>query len=93
MTSPAQPGSGGARPGPERRPAAPPPAVEHTHWSWGLVGFYMSCAGTALGATFAAAGPLFFGSTTAMVFGIVLGVVSIVTCFLSLAAARRRPAA
>jgi len=79
-----------ARTGPWRL-ATPPLHVEHTHWSKGLAGFYLSCAGVALGATFASAGPLFFGSTLALVFGCVLGGVSIVTCFVSLAAARRKP--
>lgn len=80
---------------PDRRlpPAPPPPRVEHTKWSFGLVGFYLSCAGVALGATFAASGYLFFGSTGWLWFGSVLSVVSCVTCFLSLSAARRPPAA
>lgn len=69
----------------------PPPQAEHTRWSPGLIGFYASCAGVALGATFASAGPLLLGSTSAMVFGIALSVVSCVTCYVSLVAARRRP--
>ena len=73
------------------RLATPPLHVEHTHWSKGLAGFYLSCAGVALGATFASAGPLFFGSKSALVFGCVLGGVRIITCFFSLAAARRKP--
>lgn len=74
-----------------QRPAAPPRPVEHTKWSFGLVGFYLSCAGTALGATFAASGYLFFDSTGWLVFGSVLSAVSIVGCFVSLSAARRPP--
>ena len=66
---------------------------EHTRWSPGLIGFYLSCAGTALGATFASAGWLFFGSTGWLVFGSLLGLVSVVTCFVSLHAARRKPGA
>ena len=92
MTSPAKAEPDGV-PATARRPAAPPPPIEHTHWSWGLVFFYISCAGTALGATIAAAGWCFFGSRMGVVFGIVLAAVSIVGCFYSLAAARRRPTA
>lgn len=65
--------------------------VEHTRWSPGLIGFYLSCAGTALGATFAAAGWAFFGSLGWVVFGSVMCGVSIVTCFVSLYAARKPP--
>jgi hypothetical protein len=65
------------------------PTQEGTRWSWGLVGFYLSCAGTALGATFAAAGYLWFESIGWLVFGSALAVTSIVTCFVSLHAARR----
>lgn len=77
----------GARP--PRRLAMPPRVVEHTHWSWGLVGFYASCAGAALGATFAASGHWFFGSDAWVVFGVVLCAVCSVTCYLTLRAARR----
>jgi hypothetical protein len=65
--------------------------VEHTRWSPGLIGFYLSCAGVALGAGFGGGAHFFFKSTTGTVFGIVLSSVSIVTCFVSLAAARRPP--
>ena len=65
--------------------------VEHTRWSPGLIGFYLSCAGTALGATFAASGHFFFGSLGWVIFGSIMSAVSIVTCFLSLHAARRPP--
>lgn len=81
-------------PGPPAKPVGrlpPPRAVEQTHWSLALVGFYASCAGVALGATFAASGFLFFGSQAWLVFGIVLSVVSCVTCYLTLTAARRAP--
>lgn len=79
-----------------RRAAAPPripppPKVEHTHWSLGLIGFYLSCAGAALGATFAAAGFLFFESVGWLVFGSALSLVSCVTCYFALKAARRPP--
>lgn len=68
-----------------------PRDVEHTRWSPGLIGFYLSCAGVALGAGFAGGAHFFFKSTTGTVFGTVLSGVSIVTCFVSLAAARRPP--
>jgi hypothetical protein len=79
---------------PQRRgtPPVPPPQVEHTHWSLALIGFYLSCAGVALGATFAAAGYAFFGSTGWLVFGSIMSGVCCVTCFLTLRAARRPPA-
>ncbi|MCA8951273.1 MAG: hypothetical protein KDE27_17330 [Planctomycetes bacterium] len=63
--------------------------VEHTKWSPGLIGFYLSCAGTAMGSTIAASGWFFFGSVGAIWGGAVLAAVSIVTCYLSLRAARR----
>ncbi len=66
-------------------------SVEHTHWSLALICFYMSCAGVALGATFAGGGYMFFGSKGWLVFGIVMSAVSMVTCFLSLSAARKAP--
>lgn len=68
------------------------PEVEHTRWSPGLIGFYLSCAGVALGATIAGGAHFFFGSTTGLVFGCVMSGVSVVTCFVSLHAARRPPA-
>jgi hypothetical protein len=69
------------------------PEVEHTRWSPGLVGFYLSCAGVALGAGIAGGGHFFFGSKPGLVFGCVLSGVSVVTCFVSLHAARRPPGA
>jgi hypothetical protein len=56
---------------------------------FGIIGFYLSCAGVAIGAAIAAAGYLWFGSTGALVFGSIMTVVSSVTCFRSLVAARR----
>jgi len=67
--------------------------VEHTRWSPGLIGFYLSCAGVALGAGFAGGAWFFFKSTSGTVFGSVVSGVSVVTCFVSLAAARKPPAA
>lgn len=72
-----------------RRLAMPPLVVEHTHWSWGLVGFYVSCAATALGATFAAAGHCFFGSATWLWFGGALSITGAVCMYFTLQAARR----
>ena len=66
-----------------------PKNVEHTRWSPGLIGFYLSCAGTAMGSTIAASGWFFFGSRGAIVFGGILAGVSMVTCYVSLRAARR----
>lgn len=68
-----------------------PRNVEHTRWSPGLIGFYLSCAGTAMGSTIAASGWFFFGSTAAIFVGALLAIVSIVCCFISLRAARRKP--
>lgn len=83
MTSPAQPGP--------RPPAQPQRAVEHTRWSWGLAGFYLGCAGTSLGAAIGFAGYKFFDSVAALVWGGLLCAASIVSCFVGLAAARRKP--
>ncbi len=77
-------------PPPSRLPA--PAKTEHTHWSMGLVGFYLSCAGVALGATFAGGGYFFFGSTGWLVFGACMSAICSVTTFLTLRAARRPPA-
>ena len=69
----------------------PPVSAGSTHGQWkaGLIGFYLSCAGVALGATFAGGGHFLFRSTGWLVFGICLAVVSTITCFYSPAAARR----
>lgn len=78
---------------PNSPPEARPPAVEHTHWSMGLVGFYLSCAGVSLGAAIAFGGYFFFESKFALSFGIAMSAISSVTCFFALRAARRPPAA
>jgi hypothetical protein len=82
---------GGADPAPPQpwRLAMPPIQPEHTHWSPALLGFYASCAGVALGATFASAGPLFFGSLLALWLGSALSLVSAVLCYVTLRAARK----
>jgi hypothetical protein len=68
------------------------PNVEHTRWSPGLIGFYLSCAGVSLGAAIAFGSHFLFRSTAGLIFGCVMSGVSCVTCFFALAAARRPPA-
>lgn len=67
--------------------------TEHTRWSPGLIGFYLSCAGVALGATIAGGSHFFFRDESGTIFGAVMSGVSMVTCYFSLRAARRPPAA
>lgn len=67
------------------------PETEHTRWSPGLIGFYLSCAGVALGATIAGGSHFFFGSVGGTVFGSAMSGLSCVTCYTSLRAARRPP--
>lgn len=67
--------------------------AEHTRWSPGLIGFYLSCAGVALGATIAGGSHFFFEALGGTVFGSVMSGVSCVTCYFSLRAARRPPEA
>lgn len=69
----------------------PPQNTEHTRWSPGLIGFYLSCAGVALGATIAGGSHFFFESFGGTVFGSVMSGISCVTCYFSLRAARRPP--
>ena len=71
--------------------ATPPPETEHTRWSPGLIGFYLSCAGVALGATIAGGSHFFFESLGGTIFGAVMSGVSCFTCYFSLRAARRPP--
>jgi len=68
-----------------------PPNSEHTRWSPGLIGFYLSCAGASLGAAIAFGSHFFFHSRGGLIFGAVLSGVSCVTCYLALRAARRPP--
>ena len=56
---------------------------------FGLIGFYASCAGVALGAAVAAAGFMWWESVAALVVGSLITAGSTVGCFLSLTAARR----
>lgn len=69
------------------RPASPP--EEPKGLPFALVGFYLSCAGVALGATVGSAGYLWFQSKGALVFGIAMTAVCAVTCFTSLRSLRR----
>lgn len=74
--------------------ATPPPAEkEHTRWSPGLMGFYVSCAGVSLGAAIGFGAHWFFKSRSGLIFGVALSAVSCVTCYFSLVAARRPPQA
>jgi hypothetical protein len=75
----------------EHRPAGGSGEVEHTRWSPGLIGFYLSCAGVSLGAAITFGSHFFFRNTGGTWFGIVMTSVSSVTCFLALRAARRPP--
>ena len=66
-----------------------PSGAEQTRLSWPLIGFYSGCAGVAIGATVAAAGPMWFQSTAAMVVGVAMVVVSTILCVVGLSRARR----
>ena len=65
------------------------PTKEPKGLPFALVGFYLSCAGVALGATVGSAGFLWFESKGALVFGIAMTVVCAVTCYGSLRSLRR----
>ena len=69
---------------------SPPPQTEHQRWTFGLIGFYLSCAGASLGAAIAFGGHFFFESQGALVFGLVVSISSCVTCYVSLRSARRK---
>lgn len=69
---------------PDRRQSA-----EDPKWYFRLVGFYLSCAGVALGATVAAAGFLWFESVAALVVGATATALCAFTCFSNLSAIRR----
>lgn len=69
----------------------PPAAKEHTRWSPGLMGFYLSCAGVSLGAAIGFGAHWFFRSSSGLAFGIGLSAISCITCYVSLKAARRPP--
>jgi hypothetical protein len=67
----------------------PPSNSEHSRWTAGLIGFYLSCAGASLGAAIAFGSHFFFESRGGLIFGSIMSGVSCVTCFYSLRAARR----
>lgn len=69
-------------------PVQQPPPRERTKASWGLLGFYSSCAGVSIGAAVAACGYAWFDSLPALVLGIVMVVGSAVGCFVCLRSAR-----
>lgn len=54
-----------------------------------LIGFYLSCAGVAIGATVGAAGFLWFESMAGLSAGVVMTLVCSVTCYTSLSRMRR----
>ena len=54
-----------------------------------LIGFYLSCAGVAIGATVGAAGFLWFESMAGLSAGIVITLLCSVTCYTSLSRMRR----
>ncbi len=54
-----------------------------------LIGFYLSCAGVAIGATVGAAGFLWFESIAGLSAGVVITLVCSVTCYTSLSRMRR----
>ena len=61
-------------------PTTPPPAAkEHTRWSPGLMGFYLSCAGVSLGAAIGFGAHWFFRSSSGLAFGIGLSAISCIT--------------
>lgn len=64
-------------------------ASEQRQTKASLIGFYLSCAGVAIGATVGAAGYLWFESAAGLVAGILLTSLSSVTCYTSLSRMRR----
>jgi Kef-type K+ transport system membrane component KefB len=54
-----------------------------------LIGFYLSCAGVALGTTVGAAGFLWYESKPWLVFGVIATVTCTGTCYRSLSRMRR----
>jgi len=71
--------------------STPPSNTEHTRLSLGLIGFYLGCAGTSIGAAIAFGSHFFFESRVGLVFGLVMSLVSGVASFYALRAARRPP--
>lgn len=69
--------------------SAPSHQQEQQQTKASLIGFYLSCAGVAIGTTVGAAGFLWFESTTGLAVGIVATVICSVTCYTSLSRMRR----
>ena len=64
-------------------------AAEQQQTKASLIGFYLSCAGVAIGTTVGAAGFLWFESTTGLVAGAAVTALCSVTCYSSLSRMRR----
>jgi hypothetical protein len=62
---------------------------EHRETKASLIGFYLSCAGVAIGSTVGAAGFLWFESMAGLGVGIALTLLCSVTCYTSLSRMRR----
>jgi hypothetical protein len=67
----------------------PGASQEHRETKASLIGFYLSCAGVAIGATVGAAGFLWFENMAGLVVGIALTLLCSVTCYTSLSRMRR----
>jgi hypothetical protein len=70
-------------------PSAPTDAAEQRQTKASLIGFYLSCAGVAIGSTIGAAAFLWFESMVGLSVGIVMTVLCSVTCYTSLSRMRR----
>ena len=64
-------------------------SLEQKQTKASLIGFYLSCAGVAIGATVGAAGFLWFDSAVGLTVGIVMTLACSVTCYTSLSRMRR----
>ncbi|MEY4829065.1 MAG: hypothetical protein RLZZ562_861 [Planctomycetota bacterium] len=62
---------------------------EHRETKASLIGFYLSCAGVAIGATVGAAGFLWFENMVGLGVGIAMTLFCSVTCYTSLSRMRR----
>ncbi len=62
---------------------------EHRETKASLIGFYLSCAGVAIGSTVGAAGFLWFESMAGLGVGIAMTLFCSVTCYTSLSRMRR----
>lgn len=71
------------------RAAAGGDSTEQKQTKASLIGFYLSCAGVAIGSTVGAAGFLWFDSAAGLTVGIVMTLACSVTCYTSLSRMRR----